>query len=212
MRISARPSRKATSQGNARERLIHAALKLFAERGPDAVSVKEISDTARINVSLISYYFGGKEGLLDAVLESLAESRLRDFDRILVKVDSAREFRVRLTLLLRNLIHFFRGHRELVRLFFEELERGQSQAEKINAITFRRLGDRLEAFLSEAKRAGFMRQEGNVKIIALQIFAPVGQLMRNDRSLERFHGISLYDPRFCRQLVRQIVAGVASAA
>ena len=51
-----------------RTRLLDAATPLFAEKGFNGVSVREIARDAGVNVSLISYYFGGKEGLYAAVL------------------------------------------------------------------------------------------------------------------------------------------------
>ena len=44
------------------------ATPLFAEKGFNGVSVREIAGFAGVNVSMISYYFGGKEGLYAAVL------------------------------------------------------------------------------------------------------------------------------------------------
>jgi len=51
-----------------REALIAVATPLFAEKGFNGVSVREIAGYASVNVSMISYYFGGKEGLYAAVL------------------------------------------------------------------------------------------------------------------------------------------------
>lgn len=45
-----------------------AATPLFAEKGLNGVSVREIAAAAGVNLSMISYYFGGKEGLYSAVL------------------------------------------------------------------------------------------------------------------------------------------------
>lgn len=42
--------------------------KLFAEKGFDGTSIREIAKTAGINVAMVSYYFGSKEKLLDAVI------------------------------------------------------------------------------------------------------------------------------------------------
>jgi AcrR family transcriptional regulator len=50
--------------------LIRAAEKLFAERGVDAVSLREVSSAAgQANNSAVSYHFGSREGLIDAILE-----------------------------------------------------------------------------------------------------------------------------------------------
>ncbi|VBB06355.1 tetr bacterial regulatory protein hth signature [Lucifera butyrica] len=50
-------------------KLLEAASKLFAERGFAAVSIREVAEAASVNSALISYHFGGKEGLYSAVLE-----------------------------------------------------------------------------------------------------------------------------------------------
>ncbi len=44
------------------------ALRLFAERGPDAVSVREVAAEARVSPGLVVHHFGTKEQLLAAVL------------------------------------------------------------------------------------------------------------------------------------------------
>lgn len=56
-----------------RGRLLEAAETLFADRGYDAVSVREITARAGANVSSVRYYFGSKAGLFDAVLRSRLE-------------------------------------------------------------------------------------------------------------------------------------------
>ena len=43
--------------------LIESAIRLFGERGYDAVSTREIADLAAANIGSIAYHFGGKPGL-----------------------------------------------------------------------------------------------------------------------------------------------------
>lgn len=50
--------------------LLRAAERLFAERGVDAVSLREVSAAAgQANNSAVAYHFGSREGLVDAILE-----------------------------------------------------------------------------------------------------------------------------------------------
>lgn len=56
-----------TTQPAGRDRIIDAALHLFAERGHDAVSVRDIATAADVAVGLISHHFGSKDGLRQAV-------------------------------------------------------------------------------------------------------------------------------------------------
>ena len=61
-------------------RLLEATENLIAEKGFDAVSVRDITGLAKANVAAVNYHFGSREGLLAAVLEHrmkpLAEERI----------------------------------------------------------------------------------------------------------------------------------------
>lgn len=61
-------TRKPRADGEqSRERLLHAALGLFAENGFARTSTREIALAAGANIGAISYYFGDKAGLYRAV-------------------------------------------------------------------------------------------------------------------------------------------------
>ncbi len=49
--------------------IIDTAEKLFSIKGFDGTSVRDIANEAGINVAMISYYFGSKEKLMEAVFE-----------------------------------------------------------------------------------------------------------------------------------------------
>ena len=60
---------EATATTGVRERLVRAAEQLFAERGLDAVSLREILAEAQVgNSSAVQYHFGDRSGLVRAVL------------------------------------------------------------------------------------------------------------------------------------------------
>ncbi|SFE67704.1 forespore capture DNA-binding protein RefZ [Alteribacillus iranensis] len=59
-----------------REKLLDAATILFTNKGFNGTSVREIASKAGGNVSLISYYFGGKQGLLEALMIDYLEGYL----------------------------------------------------------------------------------------------------------------------------------------
>jgi TetR/AcrR family transcriptional regulator, regulator of cefoperazone and chloramphenicol sensitivity len=62
------PDKTLRSDGlEARNRLLDAALALFAENGFARTSTREIALAARVNIASISYYFGDKAGLYRAV-------------------------------------------------------------------------------------------------------------------------------------------------
>lgn len=59
-------SEPVTEGHDARSRLVMSALRLFAERGYEGATTREICEAAGANVSAIRYYFGDKAGLYRA--------------------------------------------------------------------------------------------------------------------------------------------------
>lgn len=51
----------------ARARIRDEALRLFAERGPDAVTMRDIAGAAGVSAALLIRHYGSKEGLVEAV-------------------------------------------------------------------------------------------------------------------------------------------------
>lgn len=54
-------------EGDTRARLLEAGLRLFATRGYDSVSTRELAKMAGVNIAAIAYHFGGKQDLYHAV-------------------------------------------------------------------------------------------------------------------------------------------------
>lgn len=50
--------------------IIETSERLFAQKGFDATSVRDIAEEAGVNVAMISYYFGSKEKLMEAIFEA----------------------------------------------------------------------------------------------------------------------------------------------
>lgn len=67
------PTRGRPGGEESRARLVAAAARLFAARGFDGVSVRELAAAADVNVAAVSYHFGGKRGLYLSALEQLLQ-------------------------------------------------------------------------------------------------------------------------------------------
>ncbi len=73
--------------------ILQVAETLFAEKGFDGTSIRNIAKEAKINIAMVSYYFGSKERLLESLiihrtsdlkfqLENLLEEDLEPIDKI----------------------------------------------------------------------------------------------------------------------------------
>lgn len=58
-----------THYNEKQEQIILAAERLFSENGFNGTSVRDIAKLAGVNLAMISYYFGSKEKLLEAIFE-----------------------------------------------------------------------------------------------------------------------------------------------
>ncbi|MEO4045938.1 TetR/AcrR family transcriptional regulator [Pseudomonas sp. CAU 1711] len=65
-RAPGRPAADATVQ---RELLLNTAVDLFSHQGIQATSLRAIAERAGVTPALLNYYFGGKDGLVDALVE-----------------------------------------------------------------------------------------------------------------------------------------------
>ncbi|MEW5721907.1 MAG: CerR family C-terminal domain-containing protein [Thermodesulfobacteriota bacterium] len=70
-----------------RDKLLKAAEKLFAAKGYDAVSVREITSAAGVHLASVNYHFGGKENLYHEVFRSLWLPRAKQLRRPLEELE-----------------------------------------------------------------------------------------------------------------------------
>jgi AcrR family transcriptional regulator len=61
-----------TEKIDKRAHILTVAEQLFADQGFDGTSVRDIAQHANVNLAMISYYFGSKEKLLEAMIEDRA--------------------------------------------------------------------------------------------------------------------------------------------
>ena len=61
-----------TEKVDKRAHILAIAEQLFADNGFDGTSVRDIAQLANVNLAMVSYYFGSKEKLLEALIEDRA--------------------------------------------------------------------------------------------------------------------------------------------
>ena len=76
---------------DAREKLLVAGTELFALKGFAGVSIRELATAAGVNSALISYHFGGKEGLYEAVVTAQYSRVIGKFEAIAASTASVEE-------------------------------------------------------------------------------------------------------------------------
>jgi AcrR family transcriptional regulator len=112
-----------------KERIIKAAAALFAEKGYAAVGVREISKSADVNISMISYYFNGKIGIFKAIVEDF----LSEHTKIVLNI--SKKFKK----LIDNKENFISTKEEILKTFVKDmvgLIRSKTNICKVTLIEF----------------------------------------------------------------------------
>jgi AcrR family transcriptional regulator len=55
-----------------KEQITREAIELFAKKGFEGTSIRDIASNAGVNIAMINYYFGSKEKLFESLLENKA--------------------------------------------------------------------------------------------------------------------------------------------
>jgi TetR/AcrR family transcriptional regulator len=148
----------------AREAILNAAEKVFAEHGFDGARIAAIAAEAGYNSSLIFQYFGDKLGLYTAVLKRIDEQagqvRAESFEPVFADeaiVSDAHTFRTLLETAIRTIFDFLVEHPRLVRIYaWEEAEGWQTYAKTSSPSDARDI-ELFQTLFTRAQKAGLIR-------------------------------------------------------
>ena len=102
----------------AKKRIFEAAASLFAQKGFDAVGVREIAKKANVNLSMINYYFGEKAGILKEIINECYNNYFQTIKNVgdeNVPIDE------HLRLMIRTVVDFFRENTEIAIIAFDAI-------------------------------------------------------------------------------------------
>lgn len=128
---------------DARRRIFDAAVALFALKGYHGVGTREIARQARVNIAMLNYYYGGKVGILRAIVDECHEK----YTAMLVGVappDAPVEEHVRL--LVRGIVGFFRQNIALALVGFSTHPIEEPEVMTLRNKWYERIGTLMKPF------------------------------------------------------------------
>jgi len=171
-----------------RDRILDAALRVFAARGYHAASVDEIAARADTSKGGVYFHFPGKQALFLALLE-WAHRELRQ--RVDEAVATADEPLAKADAALRAVMSAFAGHRRLARIvMIDALGAGKAFHDRVLAIQEEFVA-LVRALLEEAKAAGAIAADVDPALAARAWFGAVNAVVlgwltaKSPASLER---------------------------
>lgn len=155
----------------ARQRLLEVSVKLFAERGLDGTSVRDIAKESGLNLSLVSYYFGGKEGLYLELIQGFARNVSEELERVISLFERESPTAENIKKFLGALVESFSAirlsHPDMGRILQRERASGLPYASEVYEKTFAPIADALVRQLVKAQKKGLVRKEVNPLLVVI---------------------------------------------
>lgn len=150
-----------------KEEILDVAEKLFSDNGFEAVSVREISKAANINVAMVSYYFGSKEKMYEEVINR----KLISFDAFRSKIEMLPTYKERLFIMVDVFVDKFFERRQFQNIIFREMAMNQRtvMADKISTKLHQNF-----SFISDIIQKGIKHKEFKKVDIELTVMSIIG--------------------------------------
>lgn len=143
--------------------ILEVAETLFAEKGFDGTSIRDISKIAKINVAMVSYYFGSKEKLLESLVlfktSGLKEQLINLIDENLEPFDKINK-------LIELYIHRLNCNRGIYRILHFELASKKRVLELPSFSEIKKFNLKsLETIIKEGQAKGVFRKEVIIELL-----------------------------------------------
>ncbi len=130
-------------------RILDAAERLFAVKGFEATSVRQICEEAGANVALVSYHFGGKEKLLFALLDRAFPS-----DAVYAEIDAVADPEERLNRFIIGYLDYANEQQYVQKIISQEILMRSARYSKIIETYTSPFWKRISRALQEGRAQG----------------------------------------------------------
>ena len=175
-------------------KILAVAELLFSEKGFDGTSIRDISKEAKINIAMVSYYFGSKERLLeDLIIHRTSDLKLQLDHLILENLEPIEK----VNKLIELYINRVNSNRGLYRILHFEFT---SKKRNINHETFSELKKgnlkSLETIIIEGQNKGVFRKDIIIPLITPTILGTFFHFQMNKPFFEKLLNLNteaIYD-------------------
>jgi AcrR family transcriptional regulator len=136
-----------------KDKILAAAKELFAKKGFDGTSTREIVNAAGVNISLIAYHFGGKENLFFTLFDNFMKDTYHNETNLSTSA-LLDEFEAIINYIIR--LRF--EDPQLVKILHHEIILNSTRCEKIKTSLIP-IWNRVEVLLLEGKAKGIFKFE-----------------------------------------------------
>lgn len=151
------------TQQKRKDGLMDAAFELLKEKSYRSITIREIAAKADMQSAMISYYFGDKEGLFIALLETLAEQQFEQFQQVRNHENPIKEF-------IDIAVDYFANNTAVTRLIVDEvLHENSTLSERFIESFPKRMAVLLPQLIEKQQHIGRCRAGANSKWLAFSL-------------------------------------------
>ena len=196
--------------------ILAAAANLFAKLGLDKCSTREIAKQSDANISLISYHFGGKEGLYKEVMRAHALEIKANAQEVLSKIDLTKldkeTFVFHMEQVIGNIIATRLKNPEVSQILSREKLAGMPFSKDIHEEIFYPLVQHFFRLVKTAQEKGFVKKEINPALFFIAMSEAIWgyyEIMSCNTNLSKDCGEYLNDPeKLKKQILSIYITGV----
>lgn len=172
-----------------RSHILETARQLFASRGFEGASIRDIAEVAKVNISAISYYFGSKDKLLEALFDDGAEIISSSNESILQNTEIG--YKEKMNLFITHQVERAITNQQFYRLIISEqmMNRNPVIIGRLNSIKHTQIGV-LAQLISQGRAAGdFPSQQTDARMLFNIMIGSISQILidRDDAQWEAIH-------------------------
>ena len=197
-------------QDGARERILAAALVVFAARGFDGARTREIAERAGANLGLIKYYFNDKERLWKAAVSRAFAELQADFAEGAPLAD-ADDPVAWLDRTVRQFVRFVARHPEFMRLMNDEAKRDGPRMRWLADRFVRPMSEAIGSHLARAQANGLVAPISPVSLRYI-VLGAAGLVFSQAPECRYITGVDPTEPEFAERhadgLVRLLTSGI----
>jgi len=191
-----------------KEHIINKAIELFAEKGFEGTSIRDLAAKAEVNVAMVNYYFGSKEKLFEAMVE-LKAAYLKGVIEEVSKDNSLTEIQ-KLDRIIESYVNKMFSNRLFHRIIHQELmvhQRENIQDSIINIVSPNSLA--IRNLIESGIRKGTFRKVDAPLVIA-SIFGTFNHVLLSKKMCNKLldknpEYVPYEDPKFKKRLIDHLL-------
>lgn len=182
--------------------ILEIAERLFATKGFDGTSVRDIAHEADVNIAMISYYFGSKEKLMEALFKMRSAFIAQQLTEMLQNGELApleKMYRL-IDYYLDRIMNHQHFHKIMVR---EQIGNKDSEISKTIREVKKRNQELIKKLITEGQKKGVFRKNIDIPLMMLTLFGTVNQFISTQDHYKEINNLQhLMDSEFeklCRK-------------